>query len=455
MSKEEIPNTPAITEFLANYLSAFMSTRRTGGLKWTKKRVADYISGSEELSGTISDSTIGRFLDPDCSQKPSDSTVRMIAEFLMLMKMISSADIERADDDPVLRLASAVSTYFTPAAGANIRNFRKSLRGHFSYVRQHPGYVLECIIVLAYNAEADIVFVDETRRLYRVPKALESRIPAERRAPTATWLRVALVKNGAVELTQSKASGLCVIDDRLGVILFQGDAGRLNSVLNISEIIFDDQDAVLGLRVNRNCGWIARDKGQVTLPRMISRDSSADEILSLLSEQMELERTEEPELRRGRRKAVDEYISANEKIRHFTDTYFEEQLRTRTPALTEEKTIEEAVRDQDVVAFKKALDAGGDPNIVCDGDINPLIFQLANDGKLDWIKAALETGRLDLNVRNERGFPPSVIAGILARKNVKVPYMEDIASRYAEICKLLRSEEIRQMLDILTDPQPE
>ncbi|MGB0696274.1 MAG: hypothetical protein ACPGOY_11535 [Rhodospirillaceae bacterium] len=449
-----VPNTPAMAEFLAAHLSFFMAFKRTSGLKWTKKRVADYVTGSEQISGTLSDSTVGRFLDPFCSQAPSDSTIRLIAEFLLVMGAITESDLRNGNAPSILRLAGAISDCFGRTIKEATKDFKKSMQGHFRFLRQHPGYVLECNATMAYVQSADTLTIEEEVRLYRVSKPLEAHAMQRQAELPAGWSRIALSEVGGVELLKNSASGVVVVDDQIGLAIFQGDDGHFISAVNIQEIVFGSEDQVINLRVTRNQGWVALDEGQISNTKIITKTSRPENVLQVLSGEMTLSKIPIIPLRRGQRKTVDDLASAAEKIRYFTHNYFEEKQKENSMRKPDVSDIEDAVNNGDLQAFKAALDAGADPNFTCQRATLPVIFRFAGAGQIEWIEAALATGRLDLNVFDSRGLPASSTAGEKARRLAPFPGMAEQAKCLADTMSLLRAEEIRQEIDFFKDREP-
>ena len=80
---------PFVAEFLASALTRFLALSVFRGRRWTKSRVAEYITESDEIPWQVSDTTIGRFVDPSSKQEPSGETLQAVAAFLIEMRAIT------------------------------------------------------------------------------------------------------------------------------------------------------------------------------------------------------------------------------------------------------------------------------------------------------------------------------------------------------------------------------
>jgi len=102
----------AVIQFLSSSLAKFIELNSYNRQSWTISRVAKYISGSDKIEGTISDTTLGRFLDTEYPQTPSPLTVRMVSEFLIKMGCITTHHLNNLDQVPEIHIALSLNHLF-------------------------------------------------------------------------------------------------------------------------------------------------------------------------------------------------------------------------------------------------------------------------------------------------------------------------------------------------------
>ena len=463
MSKQrkKLPDTATAAEYLASTLALFMAERRLNGQRWTKIRVADFITASPDIRGTISDTTVGRFLDPSPSQAPSPETLSLVAEFLVLMHATSWAQLEALPQEPAIELASAVQRFYrrSGASEAQITRFHKDVRGHYVSAETRSGFYLRTHLVLSYRAAAGVLFADELSWLCRVadPAAFGSAI--SHFDPTDIMVADdALRAAGALDLGVYAATGAAVITETIGMVMLRTNGRGLSGVHTLNEVTFDANDRVLGMDTDRNAGWQSGAEGEFTLPPVLNKDTEPRTAARLLSEANSFHR-----MRAGRiRTAVLDKIRIRKLKREQFLDFLSTNIGTRTydhtmPRSTKKdknKKLLNAFDLRDLAMFKEALAEGADPNLIPRGDDRPMIFSLAADGDLQWVQAVLASGRCDLTKTDSDGFRASITPGATARRLAKEPTAKDLANRFAEVALLLRAEEIRQ-LTATSEPPPE
>ena len=127
------------------------------------------------------------------------------------------------------------------------------------------------------------------------------------------------------------------------------------------------------------------------------------------------------------------------------------QERFEQAATTDEK-LAVAFNAGELTLFIEALARGADVDRIPEGLDEPLILNLAKNGRLEWVEALIATERCTM-IRDPHGLPPSYFAGLLARNVVGIEGAEDLAKRYAELQALLSGEERTQAVSDAI-PQP-
>jgi hypothetical protein len=107
---------------------------------------------------------------------------------------------------------------------------------------------------------------------------------------------------------------------------------------------------------------------------------------------------------------------------------------------------------QDIDLFTEALALGADPNALHE-DGTSLIMGCAKGGQPDFIEALLATGQCRVEA-DERGFPPSYHAGLMARRLAGTTSFDDVIERYQRAFDLLHPEEMRQGCKLDIKPEP-
>ncbi|MEP4190411.1 MAG: hypothetical protein ABJN51_04985, partial [Sneathiella sp.] len=268
-------NIHEVSTFLATRLAGFMVANRHGNQKWTKYRVAHYITGSEEISGSISDTTIGRFLDPAYPQEPSASTVRMVTEFLLKHKWITQDQLDLLSHSKEVQVAAALSDYFKAGKNPADRRLLKQLEGSYSnYILRAP-YLLETQLILTHHEEEQLLTAYETMRLFKVSNNQQLQSFTENLQSNRQHRMPALLKVlGAELLTQHALSGAGVASAGMIMLLMKPATTGFSSTINIDAVNLTDEDDVYRLGGSRNSGWYSLDKGEVLAPYENTANSS-------------------------------------------------------------------------------------------------------------------------------------------------------------------------------------
>lgn len=445
--EREIPDSTTIVEFLASTLALLMAEHRLGGKRWTKNRVAHYISGSLEIEGRISDTTIGRFLDFRSSQDPSPETLRIIAEFLVLMRAMSWEQFDALPDDPPIELASAVQRFYQTSS-ARLPQFHEDVRGHYYGAEAHGSFFLRTHLILNHRNAAGVLLADELAFVSRIRDPASFHAAVSRLDP-ANILAVnqALRADGANEVGVFSASGAAVLTDTIGMVLLHATGRGLSSVHTVKEIAFDETDRVQAFATDRNTGWREREEGRFVLPDTVRPDTPVRDVARILGETHSFHRVA---LDKIRTETLDKHSIKKLNRGEFLDLlninydYYETMANEFSG--DPDEALLPALNAGHLDEFQQALANGADPNRLPPGETSSLVFSLAADGRLEWVEALIDTGRCDVATPNEQGLLPSHSPGAMARRLAKVPTAVDLMERFARTADILRAEEIRQLV---------
>ena len=445
-------NTPVLVEYLASSLAIFMADRRTAGQRWTKLRVADYITGSDVIEGRVSDTTIGRFLDPSDPQEPSLATIRAVASFLLLHDAIDEETLDGLSEPPAYQLASSIVRYFQPHRTEAYSDFLKTIEGHYVFKRQHGRLFFESRVIVARRSESNAIHVAETAKLYRLgsPDKLRDGLRG-RTLFDDHYTRRQLRAASAVLADVVSASGVGIFTNTNAVVLELAEHRGISCVLTANEIAFDTEDNPVSIRFSRNTGWKFIEEGQIDVPRPLTDRSS---ILDAIRELADIGVYRRQDAREKRDLNFDKRKPKIVEKKDILDFYSFMDLNmshdleeNEIPSENLDKALVEAMEANDFARFKTLLDAGADPNALNRFSGDPIVFGLAQDGKKPWVEALLNTGRCDLTIRNARGLLPSSGPGEVARTFASFDGGELIAQDFAEVAEILRDEEIRQITE--------
>lgn len=453
-STEGIPDTPAVIEFLATELTVFMRTHRLEGQAWTQNRVAKYVTNSNAIEGNLSPTTLGRILDPAHPQGPSPTSIRQIAAFLFLMGAIDRRDIDLLAKPPHALTAAAIIALMGIPDSMPQREFLRSIAGHYLSVSFQSGFLYVSRLIASHIADPDALLVDETVRLYRVSDVGELRARTGNLDPKR-WggFHNALQRSGGSEVEAHAASGIGIADSMFGLFLLQALGRGFSAAINLSAIRFDSDDRVTGFQSARNSGWLAQEDDTLSLPVAITPTTPPREVVRQLSRyseryvkqydaalrEMHFDNRSEAVIGEDEDPKLIDFYGNN--LKTTNDDILEKCRRGATPDDRLHAALEWGVLD----AFREALAEGADANMVLPGAQEPLVFQLAKDGRNDWVRCLVETGRCDLVRRGVDGMRASHAPGVMARKLFHHEAAADEARRFADLAALLRDEEIRQI----------
>lgn len=450
-----VADDPETIQFLAAALATFMRVAHGPQGRWTRRRVAADISARE---AALSDTTLGRFLDPDDPQVPSPGTVRAVATWLLHRRWIDARDLALLGAAAHLRQMNELAGFFGVGDGAAQDRFRAAVAGPYAGVAVSGRFLLLHRLLLRRVEAVPGLIARETLRLFDIGNADGRRIPDEPALPDLFRLPSLIRTLGGRELTGLRNGGILAAGPGIATALLRGEVGGFNAVLTLDAILFDGE-RIAALQGTRATGWQALERGGFLTPPRIAAGTPPHRLVQLLSARLDVEKYEQ--LRR-RTATVDfdrEGDNSEEESEHhfFNDQYMNKEEN--------EKFIEESLRagyeavlradmtpeDKLLLAwdwklldrFRALLRDGADPNVRRPGQPLPIVFEMASVAEPEWIDALLESERLDLTLRDHRRMLPSFYAGVAARDAVAFGDEEE-AGRYGTIHRKLRAAEERQ-----------
>jgi len=441
------PETPEFVEYLAGALAAFMRTNRLNKQRWTKKRVADYITGSPDIDGTLSDTTLGRFLDPAYPQAPTAETIRKVAEFLILMGEVRREDIERFGGHSESRLAAALNAVHGQS-GSGEREFRQDLGGQYVGAASQGGFLFESRLFLSTVPGSGAMHAEEIGRLYQVADPARLRTLTDNLDPVRNErLARAIRASGGVEIHHTVLSGFAIANAYFAAMLLREGGKPFSAALDVTAILFDDDDRITGLITRRNAGWQTQSPRETPLPIAITPRTPPRAVARQLSQEAHYQKQPVSALRRSDFDKRQEVMPQDKDIFDFyrtTMNEIEEEVVEKTKGIAPNERLLESLELGWIAVFRDALAAGADPNVVPPGENDPVVFMLARNGRNDWVEALIATGRCDLTRRDAEGMRPSFHPGVTARRLV-AQGASDEARRFGDLAKRLRAEEDRQL----------
>ncbi|MEO1194234.1 MAG: hypothetical protein AAFY02_20945 [Pseudomonadota bacterium] len=451
----EVPNRPDVVQLLARSLSILMATQRFRQKPWTKRRVADYITTSTEIEGTISATTLGRFLTPEYAQEPSDNTLRMVAEFLIKFDGLTSRQLELLEQAPQVQALGPLDSYFASSVSQARQDFLREFTGLYHALSVDLDLLLTVELSVTYVPEAEALSLVETLVLYRMLDARAVAAQTDDLNPTSIQGLGRLVKGGLLkEVGQAVTAGTALANSDIIALLHLVEHRGFPSIFNVTGLIVDDDEKIVGMRGQRNVGWRALARGEAFLPPGIDRDTPPRTAIKVLSQDLEYHRSRLGETQGIKPRPEGTGTVENGDQHHFLDDRqakeakdpFDLQFAQRVKeARTADERLLLALEWSQLEAFKQALAEGADPNLVPAGETEPLIFQLAHNGRVDWVTALLETGRCDLLVEGKDGMTASHAPGVFARRLARAGDAPEQAARFAALYNQLLQEEIRQL----------
>lgn len=445
------PNTHTLIQFLATSLARFMVLKNHNGQKWSKRLVADYISTSEEIAGKISDTTLGRFLDPAHPQKPTKATVNAIAQFLLLKGAITAQQINLVHKSSLDWKASIFAEAFDQPKTERHQEFLASLSGRYSAVNAQAQTLFLSEVLVEYIPSAKALVVSEVMSLYHVDDIEVIKQKTLNYDPLFIPVIDQLLHKMSARIESSFVSNGFVTATSDIIAFFLNASGRgFSSIFNVERLIFAKDENIGGFRGNRNTGWKSEQIGQIKIPeREKSSQTPKSKMESMAGELSYLkiffEKIQTIKIKDG--------IDSSEKIKKEKDFYstapetmpIKKDFDTTGTEETPNARLLNAFQTCDLMAFRIALEDGADPNLLDPSTSDPILFSLASDGEIDWINAIIRTGRCDHALTDHQGLLASHAPAVMARKLSEHGQSYGANKRFIEIAKLLTDKETEQL----------
>lgn len=439
-------DTPFAAEFLASCLSQLMVLARDQGRRWTKSRIADSITHDPDIDGTVSDTTIGRLLDPSCKQEPSAETLAAVAAFLVKIRVITADQLAAALKSRPVAEAVAFAALFPRPQTEAYRTFLQSCGGRYTAVEARSRRLLSVDLVLRPLPESGAILAQEVMMLFDI--ANMERLKRDTRnfsddglSGMPDKMRIA----GAREVASFAFGGAAVATPDIMTMFLRGQPHGFHGVSSATAITFSDEGAVTGLVCDRNSGW---------LPNSPSRDAGTDapphRVVQNMVRQLEYRKNRSVSLSKHRQSSRNEPISERKERDFFRQDHINLTIDMNENT---DFNLFDAIQACDLDSFKRALEGGVDPNQIELKTGNPLIFALAADGRIEWVEALLATGRCDLTRVDADGHRSSFAPAVTARMFAPTGPAE-LVERFARIAQILQAEELRQLSLIVRQSGP-
>lgn len=458
---QDYPNTHTLIQFLATSLARFMAVTNLNGQKWSKRLVADYITTSEEIYGQISDTTLGRFLDPAHPQKPTQATVNSIAQFLLQQKAITTQQIHMVHKSSAYWKASVFADAFEKPATDTYQKFLQNLSGRYSAVNASSKTLYLSEVIIEYIEEAKTLIVSEIMSLYHVDDIEVIKQKTGNFDPLyIPVIDQLLLKLNARTEASFASTGYVTATTDIIAFFHQASGRGFSSIFNIGSLIFSKDENVGGFKGNRNTGWEPEQVGQIKIPKSKNALQSPIDLTKSMSGELSylkiffeniqtIKSKDDIDSYKEITKEKDFYSTAPETMNNKKD--FSKTTGDEPPPNIRLIT---AFQNHDLTSFQAALKDGADPNLAPPGSPDPLIFPLARDGEIDWVYSIIKTGRCDHSLTDSDGFPASHAPAVMARQLSETGQSQGAYKRFEQIAKLLQSLEIEQLKSSGQPPLP-
>jgi len=449
-------NSSETVQFLASSLAKFMATNRHNNQKWTKFRVAEYITGWEKISGSISDTTIGRFLDPSYKQEPSVATVRMVKEFLILFNWVSEKQLELFKFPKEVQAAAMLADFFSTGDVKNQEELHGKLDGHYaSYVARAP-YVLETRLFVTNHDKEKLLTCYETLTLFKIRDTNQFQTLSEGFHRGSFTHTPSLIKiAGGNEIARHVLSGAAVANSGMITFIMKPLTSGFASVISLDAVNMDEEDNICAISGARNRGWLILDEGETLAPYEDVSNSSPYNAMRYLSGKVQYYPQLLADIQSMR--VADTEQESDDDIREFANS----GEFSPTAKLQEKKRMDkidkiisecDSMNDKlrlsiewgSLEHFVEALENGANANLILQDSNLPIVFYLAGTGRYEWVEALVETGKCDLTVTDHDGLPPSHNAGVLAREMASKGGPDHQMKEFGKVADYLLAEEIKQ-----------
>ncbi len=433
-------DTPFAAEFLASCLSQLMVLGRDQDRRWTKSRIADSITHDPDIAGTVSDTTIGRLLDPSYKQEPSAQTLAAVAAFLIKVRVITADQLAAALKSRPVAEAVAFAALFPRPQTEAYRTFLLSCGGCYTAVEARSYRFLSVDLVLRPLPESGAILAQEVMILFDI--ANMERLKRDTRnfagdglSGMPDKLRIA----GAREIASFAFGGAAVATPDIMAMFLRGQPHGFHGISSATVIDISEDGGIAGLVCERNSGWSPDSK-----KRDVGTDAPLHRVVQDMVRQLEYRKQKSTSISKYRQSIPDKSKSERKERDFFKQDRASLNIDMNE---NEELNLIDAIQACDLDSFKRALEGGVDPNQIEPKTGNPLIFGLAADGRIAWVEALLATRRCDLTRVDADGHRSSFAPAVTARMFAPTGPAE-IVDRFARLAQILQNEELRQLAGI-------
>ncbi len=440
--------TPAVAQFVANRILEVIEFESYALKPWSRRRIAEYISGSDKIEGYLSPTTLGRFLSAEHDQALEPDNLLALIRFLLHFGYVQPRELDWTKAEISVRSGLALERFFDVPDTDAQRGFYRELAGEYHVQVERGPFIATARLHLAFNRAHGTLSATETLALYRPDEKLAlfndpkraKQVILESREMEFTATGTVLAKAGLISL-----------------FLKASDSKGFDGIVAISELEYDSNEEIHQLQGHRNAGWGSRFPGELKLAKPLTHaTTSVSALRQLLSdpqyhahdltEKLAFPRPPRPKSSQDNRF----FFDGGAAIGTDRDTVRRQEWEQgKTP----DDKLFIANRLQDIALFKEALSLGADPNARFE-DGTPILLDCAKGGWPDFIEVLLATGRCVIEL-DGRGLPPSYHAGVMVRRLAGSTIFEDVIERYKLAFEVLHAEEMRQGLSMQLKPPPE
>ena len=261
--------TPALKAFLRAELEMVMSFEAPDGSKWNNLSVARAINESADIAGRISDDTITRFRTPGHKQQIRKPALMAIAEFLVRSEFITRADVDHYSKPDYSRAAASLSQIFHAAGDAAGPELRPSLTGEYRhYQRYRHNRLLETRLVIASPDDGASLTVSSQRSVTRLDE-LDWLLDETDGLHPQHYARIPelIDISDTVSEAQFLSRGAGIATAHIVTFLLGDEEQIDHGVINISDVSFDADHRINGLKGTRTGIWAKSVGGKIDTDR--------------------------------------------------------------------------------------------------------------------------------------------------------------------------------------------
>ncbi len=426
---------PALVQFLANRVLEVIATQSHQRLPWTRRRIASYISRCTKIEGTISDATLGRFLDPHHPQRPTYEKVMTVQAFLLYFSYITKAQLDWVEESLSIRSGLALDMFFAVPETAARANFLAELEGEYRALSGGAPFLLVARLHLTRLPEIEMLAATEVMSLYR--KTGQSGFSPQ------------TIKGQGLEdglIARFTATGQVFASADLMAVFLKAAGGGFDSILAVTEIGFGDDDLPHILSGTRNSGWQERAGAQWAAVEALKPDAQPRQATRLLANDPQFyryvpdENLAPPDADPARSAGAKHFL---ETARLRGELYDEVIRKLWAEAANADERLQIAFEYSSLPHFAQALADGADPNGHPKDFDDPYVLLFAKNGDLAWAQILLADPRCRM-VLDANGMTPSFHTGMLLQHIKGAKGADDLRAEWAALYELLLARETEQ-----------